>query len=392
MNGTYDVIIIGTGPAGTSTALHLYQRDPAWAGRVLLIDKAVHPREKLCGGGVTHYGEDLLTDLGLKFEPRHFDVREVRLDYEGESYSFRGSPVFRITHRAEFDHWLLGEVRKHGFTIREGEGVTAIHIADDDNAAVDAAAPVTVTTERGKYRGKVLIAADGSKSTVRRLLAWPEREAPHLSRLVETLTDEDERQAEFADGRAILDFSRMTDRLQGYYWDFPSYVDGRPRMNRGLFDSRIQAQRPRADLKGNLNDFLSQRERKLDEGGLKGHPIRCFDPRSTFARPHVILAGDAAGADPLFGEGISFALAYGKIAAEAVAAAFDRNDFTFGDYRRRILRQPLMRQLKLRVRLARMAYVLHRPWFVRMMWRIAGAVVRWTPWSKESFRPAKRVG
>ena len=46
-----DVPIIGSGPAGMSVGLHLVQTDAAWAERVLIIDKAVHPREKLCGGG-----------------------------------------------------------------------------------------------------------------------------------------------------------------------------------------------------------------------------------------------------------------------------------------------------------------------------------------------------
>ncbi|GAG04425.1 unnamed protein product, partial [marine sediment metagenome] len=45
-----DVLIVGSGPAGTSTALHLVRQDPDWAWKIVVIDKAVHPREKLCGG------------------------------------------------------------------------------------------------------------------------------------------------------------------------------------------------------------------------------------------------------------------------------------------------------------------------------------------------------
>ncbi|MFW6097498.1 MAG: FAD-dependent monooxygenase, partial [Chloroflexota bacterium] len=48
-----DVLIVGSGPSGMSTALHLVQADAGWAERILVVDKAVHPREKLCGGGVT---------------------------------------------------------------------------------------------------------------------------------------------------------------------------------------------------------------------------------------------------------------------------------------------------------------------------------------------------
>ena len=66
-----DVLIIGSGPAGMSTALHLVQADQAWADRIVVIEKAVHPRDKLCGGGVTRAGEDILGRLGLSFDPPH---------------------------------------------------------------------------------------------------------------------------------------------------------------------------------------------------------------------------------------------------------------------------------------------------------------------------------
>ena len=101
-----DVLIVGSGPSGSSTALHLVRHDPAWAGRVVVLDQAVHPREKLCGGGVTHIGYNILTRLGLRFEPAHVKVREARLVYRGRCCSLYGDPVFRIVRRDEFDHWL----------------------------------------------------------------------------------------------------------------------------------------------------------------------------------------------------------------------------------------------------------------------------------------------
>ena len=73
-----DVLIVGSGPAGSSTALHLLKIDPAWAERIVVVDKAIPPREKLWGGGVTQLGERGLTGLGLDFEPAHVPVREVR--------------------------------------------------------------------------------------------------------------------------------------------------------------------------------------------------------------------------------------------------------------------------------------------------------------------------
>ncbi|MCB8917649.1 MAG: FAD-dependent monooxygenase [Ardenticatenaceae bacterium] len=374
-----DLLIVGSGPAGISTALHLVQTDPTWANRLLVIDKAVHPREKLCGGGVTHLGSNVLAQLGLTFEPNHFVVREARLVYQDKSYSFYGNPVFRITRRDEFDHWLVRKAEEQGIRVRQGEAVKDIVPHDEY---------VAVVTDQATYHARTLVAADGSKSFVRRRLHWDDDS--RVARLLEVLTPEDaQRQPEFHDGVAIFDFTRMTDGLQGYYWDFPSFLKGQAFMNRGVFDSRARPERPKTDLKEDLRQTMAERDRNLDDYQLKGHPIRWFDKNGRFSMPRIILAGDAAGADPLFGEGISFALAYGEVAANAVRDAFARQDFSFATYRDNfIMSHSTFKHLQLRVRLARIAYLLKYPWLVRLGWQVARLVVRFTRWRDPDYVPA----
>ena len=169
-----DVLIVGSGPAGTSTALHLLKQDPNWASRVVIVDKAIHPREKLCGGGVTHLGSNTLAHLGLSFEPNHFVVRETRLVYKDLHYSFWGNPVFRVTRRDEFDHWLVKKVEERGIPVRQGEAVKDIVPGDDY---------VTVTTTKAEFQAKVVVAADGSKSFVRTRLKW--EDDSRVARLLE---------------------------------------------------------------------------------------------------------------------------------------------------------------------------------------------------------------
>lgn len=373
-----EVLIVGSGPAGSSTALHLIKSNPEWAGRIVMVDKAVHPREKLCGGGLTHLAQNVLIELGLPLDVPSFDVKNVRLTYEDKSYSFHGNPVFRIVRRDEFDHWLVQTAVSLGVTVYQGEAVTNVIRHDDYTEVI---------TEKRTFQAKTLIAADGSRSFIRRRLKWPGQS--HVARLIEVLTPEDaSTQAEFQDGVALFDFTPMTTHnLQGYYWDFPSFVNGQAYMNRGVFDSRAHTNKPKADLKAILRDELAQRGLDLDDYKLKGHPIRWWDDSGPLSLPGIILVGDAAGADPLVGEGIAFALGYGAVAAQAVNDAFARQDFSFATYKDIVLADVLFAQLRTRTRLARLAYQFRYPLVARTAWGIAPHIIKRTRWRDPDYVP-----
>ncbi|UCG24131.1 MAG: FAD-dependent monooxygenase [Chloroflexota bacterium] len=375
-----DVLIVGSGPAGASTALHLLQHDRSWADRIMIVDKAIHPREKLCGGGITHMGQNILARLGLTIETPSFAVREAKIVYGSYSFSFKGNPVFRVIRRDEFDHWLVQKAEARGVTVRQGEAVLSVTAHDEY---------VEVQTSKSLIRAKVLVAADGSRSTVRSKLKWDDDS--RVARLLEILTPEDARlEPEFQDAQAIFDFTPTADGLQGYYWDFPSYVAGEPFMNRGVFDSRARPERPKIDLVGELRQSLAERDRDLDDYKLKGHPIRWFDENGRFAIPRVLLAGDAAGADPLVGEGISFALAYGDAAAASITDAFQKQDFSFAGYRQRVLDHSILKQLPTRTRLARIAYHYSKYRLVAAIcWRIVGFSIRFSKWKDPDYSPVE---
>lgn len=374
-----DVLIVGSGPSGTSTALHLVKNSPSWAERIVVVDKAIHPREKLCGGGITHLGQNVLARLGLPLEVPSFKVNEARLVYRDQSYSFFGDPVFRITRREEFDHWLVQTAENLGVRVRQGEAV--INVTPHEEY-------VEVETKEAVFHAKVLVAADGSRSFIRRRLKWPGKS--HVARLVEVLTPEDSAtRPEFRDGVAIFDFTPMLDGLQGYYWDFPSFVNGQPYMNRGLFDSRARTERPKANLKQLLHESMSERDRNLDDFELKGHPIRWWDRNSQFSMPRIILVGDAAGVDPLMGEGISFALGYGDVAANVIEDAFFRGDFDFDDYRTHLLNHSLIQHLDRRTHLANLAYKFNNPLLTRAMWSAIRQGIRRTRWGNPEYDPTE---
>ena len=77
----HDILIIGGGPAGLSTALHLQQMDPLLASHILILEKARYPRSKLCAGALVVDAEVLLERLGLDVgEVPHVDVDNIQFE------------------------------------------------------------------------------------------------------------------------------------------------------------------------------------------------------------------------------------------------------------------------------------------------------------------------
>lgn len=87
------------------------------------------------------------------------------------------------------------------------------------------------------------------------------------------------------------------------------------------------------------------------------------------------------------GEGIAFALGYGDVAAKALNDAFTRADFSFDTYRDIILADALFKQLEIRTKLARFAYMLKYPWLFRLGWQAARIFVRFTRWRDPNYIP-----
>ncbi len=341
------ICIIGAGPAGIATAAALVKQRPALQDQIVLIEKEQHPRDKLCGGGLTPWADQLLRELALEATARDFCVNRVLFYLNDHPIAFDIPGLMRTVRRNEFDAALANSLRRKGVRILENAPAQGFTENDDG---------ILVTTSEGKFLAKLVVGADGAKSFVRRQFF---RETPsRVSRLLEVLVPANNGVSpEFENQTVVIDFRAMREGLQGYVWDFPCWVNGAPHLNVGLFDSRIHdgQKNARADLPALLNRHLETRGFNPSPQ-LMGHPERWFHPVDRFSRPRVLLAGEAAGIEPWLGEGISAALAYGFVAAETLLHALDTNDFTLADYPQRILAHPLGKFLRRNRIIAKMFY------------------------------------
>jgi len=315
--------------------------------------------------------ESILEGLGLDMnEVPYARAESVHLQFEGRGLDLRPPkhPALRVIRRDEFDHWLAQKTRQQGIEIRENIHVRSVRL---DNGMVN------VMTDTGEFLARVVVGADGSNGIVRNCIL-PDSSL-RTARLLEVLSTPRQDPGHQSNS-AYFDFFCVPNGIAGYTWDFPTQLKGVPMRCWGIFDNNLLAGSPRAPLKTQLEEEMQRHGYNLAECELEGHPIRGFSLFAQFSVPGVLLAGDAAGSDPLFGEGISIALGYGKLAAQEIQIAFKSNAFSFQGYRKRILCSSLGRTLILRTLIARIIFTFHWRWFQRLVWHFLHPLVKLAGW------------
>lgn len=344
MSTDIDVVVAGAGPAGIAAAVGVARRCPELAarGRIVAFDKARFPREKPCGGGLTGHARQALDHLGLAVRVPAVACGTGRIVYGSEARVVELERPVEVVRREEFDADLVAQARALGVVVVEGEGIAAHRVEESHRQ-------VTVTTTAGRVlSARVLVAADGAGSRIRRELTANDPRSPERPlRLVKL---ELPAPRDFGD-QMIYDFSPMAEGLRGYVWLFP--VAG-GRLNVGAMHTTSRAL-DGAAVQGLLARTLARHGVTLPRTA-RGWPAWPYAPRGRLSAPHVLCVGDAAGIDALTGEGIAVGLEHGPIAADAVENALASGDFGFTGYARAVRRAVVGRELSLDDRLARLLY------------------------------------
>ncbi|AOT70483.1 NAD(P)/FAD-dependent oxidoreductase [Geosporobacter ferrireducens] len=297
---SYDVIVVGAGPAGATAARKL-----AMSGcRVLLIDQADFPRDKHCGGLIPVKALKLL-DFEIPKRTILNEIHSITLYSQHMGASTYKDPgiLGKTVNRRDFDHQLLNQAIAQG--VRFYQKTRLQHLVEEKQH-------IRVITSAGEYVCSTLLGCDGTHSTVKRFVEKKHSfEHYKMGFAVNTLLPVDHKEPfqdfklfglplAFAMGWAIPQGNRINIGIGGPAYQKKQMMDYFQVYLRKVMELYLHIDKP----KGIRGSFLPAGgfQRKVQKG-------------------NILLAGDAAGfVDPFTGEGIYYALQSGELAAEKIMA------------------------------------------------------------------------
>jgi len=321
----YDVIVVGGGPAGASAAYF-----NAIEGRkVLLLEKATFPRDKICGDGVTGKALGILDEMGLSEDIAHIkkiSCREVVLSSPNKTMLSIpiASPDDPFTsfciEREIFDNLLY---EKAVATVLENGGKILNEKVSEP--LIEDGFMVGVVAKNEEYRSALIIGADGFNGPISRYVMeqneQPKQNREHYSSAIREYWEG------IADNQGQIEIHFIDGILPGYFWIFPI---SETKFNIGLGMLLSDMDNQDVKLKKMLDwvvnsSFLSSRFATATpiEGTRKGWMLPMGSPRGLELHPrknfipNCVLIGDSASLiDPFTGEGIGNALVSGKLTAK----------------------------------------------------------------------------
>ena len=295
MQDTWDVAVVGAGPAGTAAALSALRTRPG--ARVLLLDRAEFPRDKSCGDGIAPQALDELARVGAaEVLADRVPVRRLRITSPGglEVATTLARPDF-VVPRTLFDARLVEAAVRRG-AVLDRRTVRRLEVRRD-GVVLD-----------GEVHARVVVGADGANGVVRRQSGAARQPDGAMAVAVRGY-------AAAPPGEPEQRIVMTAQDWPAYAWSFAS-GDGRANVGFGMLLPSLRAapRGGREELHGRLAELLPGVEAER----LVSHHLPLSTARPALRPGRVLLAGDALSLiNPLTGEGIFYALLSGRLAGAA---------------------------------------------------------------------------
>ncbi|MGV3533090.1 MAG: NAD(P)/FAD-dependent oxidoreductase [Chthoniobacteraceae bacterium] len=318
---TYDVAIIGGGPAGSTVAITLAGRGRS----VIVLEQDKFPRFHI-GESLLPYSMDALDRLGIRdrMPPISFPKYggEVATACGQRRVKFYFKDGFRLKHhqayqveRATFDKLLLDRAREVGAEVFEETSVNEVRFSDDD---------VTLETNgvdgARQVQAKYVIDCSGRHSLLGQHFGL-KTTYPNLRKFSCFAHFEGVEREDGIDAG----LTRLVRADIAWFWLIP--IDAQRTSIGVVMDTaefKARKLTPEAALQAAIDDSVVMTERMQHAPRVgKVHAIGDYSYRNTsLTGDRWILAGDAAGfIDPIFSTGVFLALHSGEDAADAVDVA-----------------------------------------------------------------------
>jgi geranylgeranyl reductase family protein len=326
-----DVIVVGAGPAGATTAFYLAQSGLD----VLLLEKSRFPREKVCGDGLTPRAVKTLVSMGISVTEQDGWVRNKGLRVIGagkrlelpwpELASYPGYGLVRTRH--DLDETLARRAQKAGARLHEGVTVTAPVRSERTGRITGVVAKTADDGEDRTYRARVVVAADGNSSRLSLAMGLRKRDDRPLGVAVRTYYRTHRHDDDYLESWLDLwDGDRL---LPGYGWIF-GMGDGTSNVGLGLLNTSAAFGHTdyhallRKWLKGMPAEWGFTEENRTQP--IRGAALPMGFNRTPHYHQGLLLAGDAGGmVNPFNGEGIAYAMESAEILARTIVQALARS-------------------------------------------------------------------